>query len=111
MSGSCSARLMVSRASQVGPKTEQSCVGPSRKLFRWYWQWSKITPLIVPLLREPIEGENDAELHPAAVHLFVGFRHSAQRIFLNHWVHGAQQAECQRILRIPRCAGIPTSHP
>src|SRR5262245_34856107 len=29
MSGSCSARLMVSRASQVGPKTEQSCVGPA----------------------------------------------------------------------------------
>ena len=28
MSGSCSARLMVSRASQVGPKTERIWVGP-----------------------------------------------------------------------------------
>jgi hypothetical protein len=23
-------------AGEVGPKTEQSCVGPSLKLFRWY---------------------------------------------------------------------------
>ena len=47
MSGSCSARLIVSSASQVGPKTEQSCVGPFLKLFNGYWQWSKITPLKV----------------------------------------------------------------
>ena len=41
------ARLIVSRASQVGPKTEQICVGPFLKLFIGYWPWSKITPLKV----------------------------------------------------------------
>ena len=45
MSGKSSARLMVSRASQVGPNTEQICVGPFLKLCSGYWQWSKITPL------------------------------------------------------------------
>jgi hypothetical protein len=34
-----------------------------------------------------IDGEHDAEPHPAAVHLFIGVR---QRVRLNHRVHGAQ---------------------
>ena len=34
----------------------------------------------------------------------------AQRIFLNHRAHGAQHAEFQRVLRIPRRAGVPTRH-
>jgi hypothetical protein len=43
-----------------------------------------------------IDGEHDAELHPATVHLCSGFRHPAQQIRLNHRAYGAQQAEYQR---------------
>ena len=38
----------------------------------------------------------------------VRFRRAAQRKLLDHRVHAAQRAEFQRILRIPRCTGIPT---
>ena len=38
-------------------------------------------------------GENSAEPHFAAVHLFVGFGHAAQRKFLNHRVHARQRTE------------------
>src|SRR5438128_10674979 len=34
-------------------------------------------------------GENDAEAHFAAAHLFVGFGHAAERIFLDHRVHAS----------------------
>jgi transposase len=87
----------------------------------WVWKRAKLVakdddPQRVERLAKPrhdssrIEGEHDAEPHPAAVHLFIGFRHPAQRIWLNHRVHSAQHAECQRLLRIPRGAGIPTCH-
>ena len=52
-------------------------------------------------------GEDNAEAHLAAVHLFVGFRHAAERIFLDHRVHAGQRTEFQCVLRIFRCAGIP----
>ena len=42
--------------------------------------------------------EDNAETHFAAVHLFVGFRHAAQRIFLDHRMHAGQRAEFQRVL-------------
>src|SRR5438067_1504194 len=44
-------------------------------------------------------GENDAEAHFAAVHLFVGFGHAAERIFLDHRVHASQRTEFQCVLR------------
>src|SRR4051794_6337141 len=53
----------------------------------------------------PAHGENDAEPHLAAVHLFVGFRHAVERIFLDHRVHSGQRAEFQGVLRISRGAG------
>jgi hypothetical protein len=34
------------------------------------------------------------------VHLFVGFRDAAERIFLDHRVHAGQRAEFQSVLRI-----------
>jgi len=43
------------------------------------------------------------------VHLFVGFRYAAERIFLDHRVHAGQRTEFQCVLRIFRCAGIPGS--
>jgi hypothetical protein len=46
----------------------------------------------------PTEGEDDAEPHPAAVHLFVGFRHAIKRIFFDHRVHAGQCTECHRVL-------------
>src|SRR5881275_1032094 len=55
-------------------------------------------------------GEDDAEPHLAAVHLFVGFRHTAERIFLDHRMHAGQRTEFQGVLRISRGAGIPTRH-
>src|SRR5437762_2256627 len=55
-------------------------------------------------------GEDDAEPHLAAVHLFVGFRHAAERIFLDHRVHAGQRAEFQGVLRVSCCAGIRTGH-
>ena len=58
----------------------------------------------------PIEGENDAEPHPAAVHMLVGFRHTIERIFFDHRVHTAQCTEGQGVLRIPRGAGVPARH-
>src|SRR3954470_18855584 len=53
-------------------------------------------------------GEDDAESHLAAVHLLIGFRHAAERIFLDHRVHAGQCTEFQRVLRISRCARIGT---
>jgi hypothetical protein len=43
-------------------------------------------------------GEDRAEARFAAMHLFVGFRNLGQRVFFNHRVHAAQQAEFQRVL-------------
>ena len=41
------------------------------------------------------------------MHLFVGFRHAAERIFLDHRVHAGQRTEFHYVPRIFRCAGIP----
>ena len=43
-SGSSSASEIVSKASQVGPKTAQICVGPLLKERTGYLQWSKMMP-------------------------------------------------------------------
>ena len=45
--------------------------------------------------------EDDAEARFAAVHLFVGFCNSAQRVVLNHRVHAAQRAEFEDVLPMP----------
>src|SRR4051812_478868 len=40
-------------------------------------------------------GEDDTEPHLAAVHLLIGLRHPAERIFLDHRVDAGQRAEFQ----------------
>src|SRR5919197_4197393 len=81
----------------------------------WVWKRAKLVakdndPQRVERLAKPrpdssrIDGEHDAEPHPAAVHLFIGFRHPAQRIFFDHRVHTGQCTEFHGVLRIPRGA-------
>jgi len=58
----------------------------------------------------PLDGEHDAEPHPAAVHVLVGVRHALERIGFDHRVHPGQGTEFQGVLRIPRGAGVPARY-
>ena len=55
-------------------------------------------------------GQNDAEPHSSAVHLFVAFGHLIKWILLNHRMNTAERAEFQGVLRILRRARMPTGH-
>ena len=57
----------------------------------------------------PTYREDDAKPHFAAVHLFVSFGDAIERILFDHRMHTAQQTKFQGVLRIPGCAGIPSS--
>ena len=59
----------------------------------------------------PIDGEHDAEPHPAAVHVLIGVRHAMERIGFDHRVHTGQGTEFHGVLRIPRGAGVPRVAP
>jgi hypothetical protein len=51
-----------------------------------------------PSCSSPLNGEHDAEPHPAAVHVLVGFRHAMEWIGFDHRVHPGQGTEFQGVL-------------
>src|SRR5690348_14474628 len=55
-------------------------------------------------------GQYNAEAYFPAVHLFVTFRHPAQRVLLDHRAHAGKDAERQRVFRVFRAAGVATRH-
>src|SRR6266571_3786687 len=64
--------------------------------------------LMIPKLSSSGESQDDAEPHSSTVHLFVSLCHSIKRILLDHRMDAAQRTKFQGVLRIPRCARIPT---